>query len=223
MFLWRPDLYTTNKCQLCLDTIENNYHVFNCPKTIIQQGIQWERAIDKVNDWGQKALKEATNNWNINKLIQQQKQKYISSTEPKWSQSTSKNIWESLFFIKGAHLRFSYSDGLVSEDSIWNVQHLYQGLVPINLIKKWKILFNTSEKIATYIAFKFCQEIEKIGCDIWTQRCEKVIDWEKSINISQKKKKSRPTTESTQYDFSSKKKKNSFWNLYMWWIYIRTY
>src|SRR5690606_22528353 len=141
------------------------------------------------------------------KTKHQQNQKPVNNKKTKWTPSTNQEIWKSLFYIKGTHNRYTYFDNTIEESSIWNIQHLYQGLVPKCLIQKWKSLFNTSSKIAKYMVYKFCNEVENLGYDIWKQRCEKIINWERSINISQKNKKSRPIINNNSLSFHNKNQK----------------
>ncbi|KAG0010599.1 hypothetical protein BGZ82_003356 [Podila clonocystis] len=75
--------------------------------------------------------------------------------------------------------RTGAEDPELEEGKVWSVQDLYHGLVPQDL----------------YMVDRFASSIEEFGCiEIWNNRCNVTIAWEKPIDITPGNKKIRSSS-----------------------------
>lgn len=85
--------------------------------------------------------------------------------------------------------------GELEEENTWSIKDLYHGLVPQELVLGWKLVFGTTARIAQYMVDKFASSIEEFGrTEIWNNRCNVTVAWEKSISITARKKKIRSSS-----------------------------
>ncbi|KAF9367388.1 hypothetical protein CPB97_005842, partial [Podila verticillata] len=76
------------------------------------------------------------------------------------------------------------------KDMTWSMQDLYHGLVPQELVRGWKRIFDTSTGIEQYMVDQFATSIEEFGCtEIWNNCCDVTVAWEKTIGITARNKK----------------------------------
>ncbi|KAF9303331.1 hypothetical protein BGZ74_003974 [Mortierella antarctica] len=89
----------------------------------------------------------------------------------------------------------------VEEVRAWSIQDIYHGLVPQDLVKGWKQIFGASTWIAQYMVDRFVSAIEEYGrTEIWNNRCNATITWEKSIGITARSKKNRSNSGNNNFN-----------------------
>ncbi|KFH70556.1 hypothetical protein MVEG_03406 [Podila verticillata NRRL 6337] len=89
----------------------------------------------------------------------------------------------------------------MDETTVWSTRDLYHGLVPQDLVKEWKRIFGTSTWIAQYMVDRFASSIEEYGrTEIWNNRCNATIAWEKTIGITARSKKNRSSSGNNNFN-----------------------
>jgi hypothetical protein len=189
-----PGLYPDRVCRVCEIQDEDNYHLWTCSKLQETHVDIWEKALELIDDWGEKAVKKYNKKTitAYNKAIEAGKQ-VVLSAPVLWKSLTRSMHVKGLACIGGTQSLLEGEDKHDrSPDLAWCISDLYRGITPKILIDKWGSQLGTLKSIARTVIHKFVGYLESEATErIWKPRCKITVEYEKSIGITAREKKSK--------------------------------
>lgn len=191
-------MYPDANCRLCPVDIEDNDHIWNCPRTSAGQQEMWNTAIGLLDTWGPLEATQANNNASRLRTLAAEKGKDLPppTTPIKWCPIPATQVWESLSFIEGTKAR---QIGLISTNHVgldepvtsrFTVGALYRGLTPLEISQRWKALWAVPLSVSRRLAHRFVTYLAAQATErIWRPRCTLTVAWEQHRGITKARKR----------------------------------
>ncbi|KAF9406698.1 hypothetical protein BGZ94_002984, partial [Podila epigama] len=188
-----PHMYPDALCRQCGVEVEDNDHIWNCPRTSVVQQDIWDKAISLLDTWGPLEVTQANNTASRRRALAAEKGKHLPPPTPpfKWCPIPAIKDWDSLSFIVGAEARRD-GDIFTNPDTFqepvgrtWTVGAIYRGLTPLELSQGWKDLFAVLLSVTRRLAHRFVSYLAAQATElIWRPRCTVTVAWEKQRGIT---------------------------------------